>query len=624
MLSQRFRRLSLAWLVMISATLSTFPAWANDRITAHVVNPTGFIKPGESDLIFVELRNPVNSGVSVARVNALNASSSTTPASAAQIAQPIRQPISGCPDVICLVDGELPLQPGEVITVVVASLAANEALEDDTRLWLNNLRLGLVTTDMATPAYDVYLDYNVLRIVSQNGSGDPAIFEDETVQQALVGTLQADVNITLRMPETILAGEHFSLIAEITNTGDIPLIWNTGLLNPSVAGEHRHSFVRQSCVIRLCVLAGEQLLAPGQSVLVRPMNYFYDHAQLFPGELILYNMVWRLSDQNGRNYVQYMDTPISIEVFTHENETTENLEKTIPDSQPLQITDLWDSDDQLLVHDPNTGADWLRLGSTTGQSLQDVQALISNGGDLQGFELADSSDIEQLLLNHLHASGIAAQRHNLRMVSSSSALYTAINSFLDKIQANDIAWGTSSAPVARGRIRDLAPLKLNTTAPHNEAMFLHITGTAPSSEIFSFAVTPLQREPAHELISPDRVGTWLIRRGQPLPERPGTETSFLLDELEIPVVQVNGEYFKVTLRLADTINNLLQLTGLTHVAPVSGAPVFTDESGQVVLPRAHLMSMDTTVATEHFRLVLEYLPDSNPPLLHVRELTHVP
>ena len=78
----------------------------------------------------------------------------------------------------------------------------------------------------------------------------------------------------------------------------------------------------------------------------------------------------------------------------------------VPNRSPMEIRELNNTGELVVVFDPNTGLEWLKLTEGEFFTLQEIQNETDAGGLFEGFELAGSTDVETLILNFIHASGL--------------------------------------------------------------------------------------------------------------------------------------------------------------------------------------------------------------------------
>jgi hypothetical protein len=68
-------------------------------------------------------------------------------------------------------------------------------------------------------------------------------------------------------------------------------------------------------------------------------------------------------------------------------------------SADIVVTDQFTTGDNLAVQDTVSGFRWMRLTSTTGLSVAQMQARMAAGGDLQGFAYASTEQINNLFIS---------------------------------------------------------------------------------------------------------------------------------------------------------------------------------------------------------------------------------
>lgn len=69
----------------------------------------------------------------------------------------------------------------------------------------------------------------------------------------------------------------------------------------------------------------------------------------------------------------------------------------MPERQPLQQV-------HGLLHDPNSGYDWLPLSESRQMSAETIYDRLAPGGQWEDFSVASADQVEQLVLNQLHAA----------------------------------------------------------------------------------------------------------------------------------------------------------------------------------------------------------------------------
>ena len=93
--------------------------------------------------------------------------------------------------------------------------------------------------------------------------------------------------------------------------------------------------------------------------------------------------------------------PITVLVTAPEGGPVPNPLDPLPDSEPLEQHNLDTASDQLVVYDPNTGYDWIRLDISRDIPIPVMLDLLSNHPALTGFSVARYSQVINLILNYL-------------------------------------------------------------------------------------------------------------------------------------------------------------------------------------------------------------------------------
>jgi len=321
---------------------------------------------------------------------------------------------------------------------------------------------------------------------------------------------------------------------------------------------------------------------------------------LFDGEFRPAPPALIISDTLGRNSYPPIDPPAAVMV-EHPRPVSDNPAVTlIPERQSLQLRDLRSPGDALLVHDPNTGYDWLRLGETVGLTPVQVRGELSPGGRFDGFRIASTSQVRTLLLNHLHASGVAARAFDLGS-RPPAAVRGRLFELMQGLPVTDSRLGQQSA---RGFVSDPPPFE---PAAEGGWTLLSLSirpdsgGFVATSQGLSTRVVPASGLDGYTEFS----GTWLVRTGQAEPERPADRVSFHQDILVLPDVLADGVHYRVSLAADNLLLNRLRLVDLA-VRERSASPlVFDTRSGILDIENAVLLLPDGT--GQHYDLRLRHL-----------------
>jgi hypothetical protein len=153
------------------------------------------------------------------------------------------------------------------------------------------------------------------------------------------------------------------------------------------------------------ILSGAHRLEPGESLTYLMGTYFYENDALFDGQLILSDLQLLVQDHTGRSgRVPVPSEPIVVEV-RNTAASSALASRAYELTLPLENYDLLTEGDRLLIYDPNTGLEWLRLTAAAGYEVEEMLAETRPGGKFADFQLASVQQIEALVLNHVNGNG---------------------------------------------------------------------------------------------------------------------------------------------------------------------------------------------------------------------------
>ncbi|MDO9518906.1 MAG: hypothetical protein Q7L19_01665 [Pseudohongiella sp.] len=407
------------------------------------------------------------------------------------------------------------------------------------------------------------------------------------------------VELSLIYPDSVNAGNPFHIYARVYNGSGKALVFPT-ITHPEWT-ENGYSYRR--CISHCQEQAD---INPGETR-VMPAGLFYASGDsLQAGELRIDGFrFFSLGLAELKNQLTPFDS-FTTEVTLGNSASTPNpLLYPIPQKHSLQLIDHSHTGDQLLVHDPNTGYDWIRFELSRNRTANEILNAISPDGAFRDFKVARAFQVEELILNHLHAKGLPAQSSDLYSLPPRQHR-SAIDEFLELIQPGQQV-GTPAYIL--GAIAD-KPLAFDYQP--GSISILRIFGTsedtcgcAPAGGIHRGGM-PMS---IWEHSQPD-LGAWLVR-GASLPERPLDVSSLFDDELFIPVLLIDGNAYQAVLRLSDNISGVFILAELMPTEPTTGAPVFKADTGSIFIPRVEQINSDDSRV--RYPLILELVPDTSPP-----------
>lgn len=418
-------------------------------------------------------------------------------------------------------------------------------------------------------------------------------------------------------PRMIPAGTPFVLRLRVHNHSEIPLSFHGGQHTLSLSGGHADSFDFQRCY-EGCLLKGTDPTPPGEEVLMEAGTLYYRNQDLFSGGVsindIRVNATAPSDDGSIASYSVPAATAVTIQI-QHSSETPEenSREDGAPVRSALELRDLAETGDQRLLHDPNTGNDWLRLTQTTGLTETSLAEKTAPGGEYAGFAVAYAAQVEELILNHLHAGGIEMQAYELAAPFAPQQTRDSLALFMDSIGGTGEAM---SVPRVAGAVRDRAPLHPTGDVFHT-LVALH--GSSDDGYWRPARPGPLREYASGDQIeSSSSIGVWLVRTPQAMPQRPDDRASYLSGNLMIPDVIVDGTHYRVHLRLENEVSSRLRLTGLNPRTASGHAVPFDAEQGTLTLENAVWLTIGEE--PQRFDLQLKYLSDSDPAVFHVTQL----
>jgi hypothetical protein len=588
------------------------------RIEARVLNPTGFITPGGSDELLVELINPENSGVTIRNVSgggwALGSPQFvfTTRPYLFSVQNP-----AGCTRFACTETLNFPLLPGESATLRLRQLTAPTEIPDGEVLQLTQIYLSLNGTDATGQQFQrLYTDKNVIRIVAASGTGDESAFDALTITSDQAGFPFIDLQLTLHYPATLRAGEHFNVTATVRNKDSASAEHVPFLSMGNFQGQHAASFRHVRCQ-SYCNMAGPSVLPPDAEALLNLGNFYYEHAELFPGTFAADAPQMFVLDSKGRLFVYKSTSRREVAITTPTNETQPNLQRiNLPVRIPLEPRNLIGAGDNLLVYDPNTGHEWLKVSASYPYLHQQVLQEIQPGGAAAGFAVASSAQVENLILNYLYASGINSPSHWIYDPRD-----PATNAALRDFQLlMDISASEQSTTFLSAIVSDKPAWQPQWSERYS---LLNVRTNNPGGFFVSpSGVIRSELAQATEAYYPASSGTWLVRSARPDPQRPTELASFYDNVLLIPEVEVDGAAYQVELQMSDPVSKRLLLVSLKPLIGTNNPVIFDNTSGRVRIPKAALLLPDADPL--YYALELEHMPDSNPMLFNLVELVPLP
>jgi len=419
--------------------------------------------------------------------------------------------------------------------------------------------------------------------------------------------MASHIEVEFIAPSVVSAGDHFTVYAWVQNNSDEMLVY------PSIARpQQANQQIEAGYSYRQCGLdcVRQTGIAPGTGAYLGAGIYYYSGEHFADGTMLIddYTLNWVRSGQAAIHETP-LATTLSVDVVFDGEPGTPNPAVAVPHRQSLLLADLTETGDELIVHDPNTGNDWLRHDATRPLSIDEIRAATEPGGAFAGFTMARISQVEELMMNHLHAAGLSAQIFDLYN-SPPSAVRQEMADLIHIMQPafeNWIMGAVANGPPYYDMEEEVLGRLTIAVDPSPDALCGCPGGMARAALSISAWDSP-------QNIS----SVWLVRPAEAAPERPDDTASFYDHELILPEVRIDETHYRVTLTLIDPRLGLLRLSGLEPVPATSDALVFDGNSGQIDIPEARLIEADGS--EQDFRLVLDLVEHLDPPMLQVIEM----
>lgn len=505
-----------AFFISFLALLPIGTLIAQSDPSLHILNPIGFLRPGDNFEIHAKLVNPADSGVVISRISGGGRSQSGSVFENPIDRQALMQEIqtkqqafrermrAGFRNQYPVTAGSFPLNPGESLQFVIHTDQMPRIAQPGQDIRFINLSVKLDVGSYMSG--NVYADFNAIRVASIDGGGDESAFVLSELESEQAGTMITDLYAELSYPSIITAGESFTIEATVTNRYDYQVNLQTALVMQGGfrewKGEHARSFRFIECQ-DACQPPPEIILGPGESGSFQLGTYYYENEDLFDGKLVLDGFMLSVVDHVGRHELREITSdPVSISVMS-----INGIDRSVSAEsyETLQPRDLYDAGDQKLVYDPNTGKEWLKLTAGEGYSPQEMLRAIRPNGEFSGFRLASSQEVEILYLNHLNASGVEIRDYAVyEMVPQIEPLQNFV-SLLGNIPTVNESLGFSAV------VSDEMPARHETTSQYT-IMTLKVTNKPPQQAFLMSSDQGLRK--TRRLIEShleEYTGYWLVR-----------------------------------------------------------------------------------------------------------------
>lgn len=392
----------------------------------------------------------------------------------------------------------------------------------------------------------------------------------------------AGFSIEMFAPAEIEAGESLTIYARVHNIGDQSLEYPAIRRDSKNAGDIVAGYRFLPCEFD-CISSPE--IAPGQTIYLTVGTLYYVDSYLNAGELLIDNFQFRyLSRQKFSNEFVDLSQQVSVRVV-HTSDVKLNPALQVQSREALQIHDLSDVGDASRLHDPNTGNDWIRFDATVSLVAEEILAALAPGGRFEHYELARISQVEELVMNHLHASGLTVPIPD-GLASSNTEVVSALLEFMELMQHTS---SSGDLHVVEGAVADGRIYRAGPTESIGGLRLLVNLGLECGCGDYKAGMVRA-RYLLQTWDSPQSIaGIWLVKTPEKNRGRPINKASFFDNELVIPAVHIDGADYRVTMRLIDSQFQLLRIASVEPAAEAMPLVYFDNNSRSVSIPEVVLM-----------------------------------
>lgn len=582
------------------------------NITLTAVRLHDFMAPGTYDVLEIELHNPADSPYTITGLtgSSIHRLSHPYQALGSEFTHSNQEP-SGCNDTsfLCAQGAGFPVTPGQTARFAIRQVWSDPSFPEDNVMVTTaryTLRLQAAGEAVKTAATSAI---TFLRIMNHTGAEDPSIFT-ELMQsdEPIIPVDRPQLQVSLQQARETPAGQPLALYARITNTGKIT-VQKPRIMNSPGMGALDDNFNVILCQTD-CVIAGPQLLTPGDEWLMRVGTLVYRSPWLDNLSFTLDRLLLSVSGIDNLSFTAIHNINQTIE-FQHSGPPAANPAMQFTPRAPMQALQ------QGLVRDPHTGNDWLPPVHTVGLTRTQLDEFLATNEAYRGMTIARASEVETLMENFVLSQQVLPGPLGLYQAGS-HALVAQIAEFARGAGVTDTV---SSRPTLRGVVHDLPILRPGSEQRQN-TLVIRASSQRQISEQPNWGLQLIEEPVMEHNAMRESTGYWLIRRPggiRFLPARPAMAAD---DYLWLNRVKVGNELFNVRLQRIDEFDSLLRISALFPLADPSNPEtvvnfVFDEHSGSLQVDEVWLALPDDSF--EIWRLQLQLIHDSDPPVLIMQE-----
>ncbi|MDO8909991.1 MAG: hypothetical protein Q7W55_16010 [Pseudohongiella sp.] len=419
--------------------------------------------------------------------------------------------------------------------------------------------------------------------------------------------LDLDIAATFEYPSEITDGDTFPVYVRIHNNSDqtIEAPFPSAVLMRSDA-----DLIYMSDFCRMhCLFARSRMIAPGGSVLLHMGDVYTNIPGLTEGQVGYGDA--RIAGVTADGELYAIDVEDILPIIIKPSGVSPGPGSPAP-RLPLEL-----QEDQKVVHDPNTGYDWLRFDNTAGITFGQLQSRLQPGGDLHGFSIASRHQVQTLIQNQLLAADVAMPRTGLSGFGFGIDGLTALQELTDLLQPTG---ETDRKFFVNGVVSD--PIPLTDNQPRFVTLTLYGDKTLDTVWFSSpFGLHTMVVDETTLAADSAETGVWLVRGAEMNRHKSSGKATYANDYLFLPNVLIDGNHYRLEMyRKEGTILSFVvtDIQAATAADLTQPAAEFDPVTGLLSVGNVEVFS-DFPVG--QYDLKLEIVPETDLPLARLVDVS---
>ncbi|MDO9521304.1 MAG: hypothetical protein Q7L19_13920 [Pseudohongiella sp.] len=415
--------------------------------------------------------------------------------------------------------------------------------------------------------------------------------------------LDLDITATFEYPSEITDGDTFPVYVRIHNNSEQTI---EAPLPSAVLMRSDANLIYMSDFCRMhCLFAQSRMLAPGDNVLLHMGDVYTNRPGLTESQVGYGDALIAGLTADGELYA--IDVEDILPIIIKPSGVSPAPGSPVP-REPLEL-----KEDEKVVHDPNTGYDWLRFGNTAGITLAQLQSRLQPGGDLHGFSIASRYQVQTLIENQLLAAGVVKSRAELSGFGFGIDGLTALQELTELLQPTG---ETERKFFVNGVVSD--PIPLTDNQPRFVTLTLYGDKTLDTVWFSSpFGLHTMVVDETSLAADSAETGVWLVRGAEMNRHRSSGKATYANDYLFLPNVLIDGSHYRLEMyRKEGTILPfvVIGIEAATAADLTQAAAAFDPVTGLLSVGKVEVLS---DLPAGKYDLTLEIVPETDLPLVRL-------